>query len=150
MDSPGYLLFDFDNHYYEPEDAFTRHGDESVKRYVRWLSEGKKKHIVFGSVIGTAIPNPTFDPIGKPGAYHQRLKELAEQGERGNLDIQSKYGELEPLPDHYGDRSARLQVMDEQGVEQAVFFPTLGVGIEGLNPDDVRMTYRSSMPSTSG
>ncbi len=142
MDSPGYLLFDFDNHYYEPEDAFTRHGDESVKRYVRWLSEGKKKHIVFGSVIGTAIPNPTFDPIGKPGAYHQRLKELAKQGERGNLDIQSKYGELEPLPDHYGDRSARLQVMDEQGVEQAVFFPTLGVGIEGLNPDDVRMTYQ--------
>jgi predicted TIM-barrel fold metal-dependent hydrolase len=142
VDAPGYLLYDFDNHYYEPEDAFTRHGDESVKRYVRWLSEGKKKHIAFGNVIGTAIPNPTFNPIGKPGAYHERLKELAELGERRNVDIQSKYGELEPLPDHYRDREARLLVMDEQGVERAVFFPTLGVGIEGLNPDDVRMTYK--------
>ena len=32
--------------------------------------------------------------------------------------------------------------MDEQGVERAVFFPTLGVGIDGLNADDVRMTYK--------
>jgi predicted TIM-barrel fold metal-dependent hydrolase len=142
MDLPEYQLFDFDNHYYEPEDAFTRHGDEAVKRYVRWLSEGKKKHIVFGSVIGTAIPNPTFNPIGKPGAYHRRLQELADQGERRNVDIQSSYGELEPLPEHYHNRDARLVVMDGQGVEQAVFFPTLGVGIEGLNPGDVHMTYK--------
>jgi predicted TIM-barrel fold metal-dependent hydrolase len=142
MTVTDYRLFDFDNHYYEPEDAFTRHGDEEVKRYVRWLSEGKKKHLVFGNVMGTAIPNPTFNPIGKPGAYHQRLKELAEKGDRRNIDVQSKYGELEPLPDHYRDREARLCVMDEQGVERAVFFPTLGVGIEGLNPSDIRMTYK--------
>jgi hypothetical protein len=94
---------------------------------VRWLSEGKRKHLVFGNVMGTAIPNPTFNPIGKPGAYHRRLKELAKRGYRRNVDVQSKYGELEPLPDHYRDRNARLRVMDEQGVERAVFFPTLGV-----------------------
>src|SRR5262249_12993358 len=130
------------NHYYEPEDAFTRHGDQSVKRFVRWLSEGKRKHIVFGNVMGTAIPNPTFNPIGKPGAYHRRLRELADQGERRNVDIQSSYGELESLPDHYRDRNARLRTMDEQDVERAVFFPTLGVGIEGLNPDNIAMTYK--------
>ncbi len=54
----------------------------------------------------------------------------------------SKFGELEPLPDHYHDRDARLRTMDEQGVERAVFFPTLGVGIDGLNADNVRMTYK--------
>ena len=43
-----YMLFDADNHYYEAEDAFTRYGDEDVKRYVRWVSEGKRRHIVFG------------------------------------------------------------------------------------------------------
>src|SRR5262249_55607982 len=37
-------LFDSDNHYYEPEDCFTRYGDETVKRYVTWVSEGKKRH----------------------------------------------------------------------------------------------------------
>ena len=33
-----FKLFDADNHYYEAEDAFTRYGDERVKRYVRWVS----------------------------------------------------------------------------------------------------------------
>ena len=34
-----YMYVDADNHYYEAEDAFIRHGDEDVKRYVRWVSE---------------------------------------------------------------------------------------------------------------
>ena len=46
-----YMYVDADNHYYEAEDAFTRHGDESVKRYVRWVNEGKRRHMVFGDQI---------------------------------------------------------------------------------------------------
>ena len=140
MDSLGYRLVDFDNHYYEPEDAFTRHGDDEVRRFVRWVSQGKKRHFVFGDVMAAAIPNPTFNPIGRPGAYHQRLKELSESGAGRNVHPMERYGELEPLPDQYHDRDARLRVMDAQGVERAVFFPTLGVGIDGLNADNVRMT----------
>lgn len=138
-----YLLIDGDNHYYEPADAFTRHGDDEVKSFVRWVSEGKKKQIMFGTVQATAIPNPTFNPITKPGSNHQRLKELAEGGIR-NLPIGDKrqYGELEPLPAHYQNRDARLMVMDDQRVEKAIFYPTLGVGIEGLNPNRVSLTYK--------
>ena len=142
MAALDYRLVDFDNHYYEPEDAFTRHGDDEVKRFVRWVSEGKKRHVLFGNVKAAAIPNPTFNPIGKPGAYHRRLKELAESGESRNVHPMDRFGELEPLPDQYRDRDARLRTMDEQGVERAVFFPTLGVGIDGLNADNVQMTYK--------
>jgi predicted TIM-barrel fold metal-dependent hydrolase len=142
MTSLDYRLVDFDNHYYEAEDAFTRHGDDEVKRFVRWISEGKKRRLVFGNVVAAAIPNPTFNPIGKPGSYHARLKELAEHGEGRNVHPMEKFGELEPLPDQYRNRDVRLRVMDEQGVERAVFFPTLGVGIDGLNARNVRMTYR--------
>jgi len=142
MASLDYPLVDFDNHYYEPEDAFTRHGDDEVQRFVRWVSEGKKRHLLFGNVRAAAIPNPTFNPIGKPGAYHRRLKELKDSGEARNLLPMDRFGELEPLPDQYRDRDARLRTMDEQGVERAVFFPTLGVGIDGLNADNVRMTYK--------
>jgi len=142
MPDLDYQLFDFDNHYYEAEDAFTRHGDEAVKGYVHWVAEGKKRRIMFGPSLHTAIPNPTFNPIGKPGAYHKRLKELAERGERANFDVQSSYSELEALPEHYQNRDSRLHVMDDQGVERAVFFPTLGVGVDGLNPTDVAMTYK--------
>ena len=78
-----YELIDADNHYYEAEDAFTRYGDDEVKRFVRWVSEGKRRHLLFGNVVQTMVPNPTFNPITKPGAFHERLKELAEGGERG-------------------------------------------------------------------
>src|SRR5206468_2187665 len=37
---------------------------------------------------------------------------------------------------------ARLSVMEEQGLEKAWLFPTLAVGIEGLNPDKVALTYK--------
>ncbi|MBW8825701.1 MAG: amidohydrolase [Acidobacteria bacterium] len=143
MPDLDYQLVDFDNHYYEAEDAFTRHGDESVKQFVHWVAEGKKRRIMFGTQLHTAIPNPTFNPVGKPGAFHIRLKELAQGGERANFGTQSSFGtELEPLPDHYHQRDARLHVMDEQGVERAVFFPTLAVGVDGLNPTHIDMTYK--------
>jgi predicted TIM-barrel fold metal-dependent hydrolase len=137
-------IVDFDNHYYEAEDAFTRFGDDEVKHFVRWLSAGKRKHIVFGTAMATAIPNPTFDPIAKPGALHRSLKERAAEGDWSNLSDTDprKYGELERLPACYRDRDARLAVMTEQGVTKAVMFPTLGVGIEGLNAEDARMTYK--------
>ena len=138
-----YQLIDADNHYYEPEDCFTRYGDDEVKRFVTWVSEGKKRHLLFGNVRQTMVPNPTFDPITKPGVMHARLKELAEGGERRNLEIgDSRRYVLEPLPSHYRDREARLAVMDEQGVEKVWMFPTLAVGVEGLNPDNLDLTYK--------
>ena len=139
-----YGLVDADNHYYESEDAFTRHGDDEVRRFVRWLSEGKRRRLLFGDVMQTMVPNPTFDPITRPGAFHRRLKDLSGGGERAAVDQGSaaSYGQLEPLPSYYRDRDARLAVMDEQGVERALLFPTLAVGVEGLNPQDPRMTYK--------
>ena len=40
------------------------------------------------------------------------------------------FGDLEPIRPEYRNRDARLQVMDEQGIESVWLFPTLGVGIE--------------------
>lgn len=137
-----YQLIDADNHYYEAPDCFTRHGDDDVKRFVRWVSEGKRQHLLFGDVRQTMVPNPTFNPIVKPGVLHERLKQLAEGADRDGPFHIWRQGGLEPLPSHYQDRDARLAVMDEQGLEQAWMFPTLAVGIEGLNPQDVRMTYK--------
>ena len=147
-----YRLIDADNHYYESEDAFTRHGDEEVKRFVRWLSEGKRRHIVFGNNISTSLPNPTFDPIAKPGCFHKRLQELESgTGDRVlSTTDRARYGDLEPIPLHYRDKDARLSVMDDQGVDKAILFPTLGVGVEFLGKDDAckyiyMLTYKSNI-----
>lgn len=137
-------MFDADNHYYEAEDAFTRHGDAAVKGYVRWVSNGHRRYIMFGPRMATSLPNPTFDPIAKPGVFHDRLIEL-ESG-NGNRALsraaKQRYGELEPIAPAYRDRDVRLRMMDEQGVDRCLLFPTLGVGVEGLMSHDVEMAYK--------
>ena len=134
-------MFDADNHYYEAEDAFIRHGDAQVKSYVRWVTAGQRRHLMFGSTVAP-LPNPTFDPIAKPGVFHDRLIELESGANRAlaRMDKQ-RYGELEPISPAYRDRDVRLSVMDEQGVDRCLLFPTLGVGVEGLMSRDVEMAY---------
>lgn len=133
-----FQIFDADNHYYETPDAFTRYGDEKVRRHVRWMAEGRRQHLFFGQRLSTGVPNPTFNPIARPGAFHEHLKRL-EKGER--LPYKARYGELEPLPPVYQDRGLRLQTMDRQGVEKILLFPTLGQCVEHLMHDDVEMMY---------
>jgi predicted TIM-barrel fold metal-dependent hydrolase len=138
-------MFDADNHYYEAEDAFTRHGDSSVKGFVRWVTNGSHRHLMFGSTIAP-LPNPVFDPIAKPGVFHDRLIDLESGSAPRALSRMDKkrYGELEPLADNpaYQDRDARLSVMDEQGIERCLLFPTLGVGVEGLMANNVAMAHK--------
>ncbi|HXY94113.1 MAG TPA: amidohydrolase family protein, partial [Acidimicrobiia bacterium] len=139
-----YRFFDSDNHYYEAEDCFTRHGDERVKRYVTWVSEGKKRHLLFGQVRTNdvrnprSVMNPTFSRVARPGAFHESLKAL-EQGARRAAAFD--YGELDELPSVYRDRHDRLHAMDEQGVERILLFPTLGLTVEGYMADDAELMY---------
>ena len=46
------------------------------------------------------MPNPTFNPIAKPGAFHARLKELQEgKGDAHLSDFAPvAYGQLESAP----------------------------------------------------
>jgi predicted TIM-barrel fold metal-dependent hydrolase len=140
-----YQLVDADNHYYEAEDAFTRYGDESVKRYVKWMQDGKRKHLFFGDKLSNTPPNPTFDPIARPGAFHARLKELEDgKGRDAGWEFaKSRYGQLVPLPPEYRHKEERLAVLDEQNVQACFLFPTLGDCVEGLMMDDPTMGHKA-------
>jgi predicted TIM-barrel fold metal-dependent hydrolase len=136
-----YLYFDADNHYYETEDAFTRYASDAMRsrRFVRWLTEsdGKRRRLFFGGREVNVIGNPTFNPVAKPGAFHQTLKSL----EAGFTRNAASYGELQPIDPAYRDRDARLATMDRQNVEKTFLFPTLGVTVEGFINDDCDMLY---------
>jgi predicted TIM-barrel fold metal-dependent hydrolase len=122
-----YLTFDADNHYYEATDAYTRHIDPAMaKRAMQWaVIDGRQRLLVRGA-INRFIPNPTFDPVAKPGS----LDEYFRGRNPANQDIRALFGELEPIRPEYRDRDARLAVMDTQGLEGCFLFPTLGVGME--------------------
>ena len=55
---------------------------------------------------------------------------------------------LEPMQPAYQNRDARLAMMDEQGVEAAILFPTLGVCVEHFMKDDVDQMY-ANVPTDS-
>ena len=116
-------MFDADNHYYEAIDAFTRYLDPRLgRRIIQWAEIDGRKYHVIGGKVNHAVVNPTFDPIAKAGAMSEYF--------RGNPSGRSPMEflrEREPIRPEYRDRDARLQVMDEQGVDKIWLFPTLGV-----------------------
>ena len=125
----GFEFFDCDNHYYEARDAFTRHLDpEFRKRAMQWAEVDGKTRLLVGGRINRFIPSPTWDPVSKPGALDEYFRGRNPKG----ADSPELFGELDALADHpeYQDRDARLALMDRQGMEGAIFLPTLGVGME--------------------
>jgi predicted TIM-barrel fold metal-dependent hydrolase len=136
MHDLGFRPFDADNHYYEAQDAFTRHIDPSMrKRCMQWAEVDGKRRLLVGGKINRFIPNPTFDPIAKPGS----LEEYFRGKNEGGLDMKTMFGDLEPLAEHpgYTDRDARVRLLDEQGMDGALLFPTLAVGMQEALKRDV-------------
>jgi predicted TIM-barrel fold metal-dependent hydrolase len=125
-------IFDFDNHYYEAEDAFTRYQDKRLRsRGVRWAEIDGRRRLVIGGRVNAYVANPTFDPVAKPGSLFEWYRGNPEQ-----KTIVEAFGELEPIRPEYRDPAARLAVMDSQEVGATLLFPTLGVGVEDALRDD--------------
>ncbi|MEM7409779.1 MAG: amidohydrolase family protein [Myxococcota bacterium] len=133
-----YAIFDADNHYYEAEDAFTRHIDPKMRRRcLDWAEVNGRKSLLVAGKVNRFIPNPTFDPVAKPGCLDQYYRGKNPEG----LTIREAFGELEPIRPEYRDRDLRLSVMTDQNVEKAIYFPTLGVGMEEALRDDTEAVH---------
>ena len=64
-------IFDFDNHYYETEDAFTRHQAKAFRtRGIRWAEIDGRRRLLVGGKLNSYVANPTFDPVAKPGSLY--------------------------------------------------------------------------------
>ncbi len=128
-----YGVFDADNHYYEATDAYTRHIDPKLaKRTMQWAEVDGRTRLLVGGKVNRFIPNPLFDPVAKPGS----LDEYFRGRNPGAKDMRALFGDLEQIRPEYRDRDARLRVMDEQGLDGCLLFPTLGVGMEESLADD--------------
>ncbi len=130
---------DADNHYYETLDAFTRHLDKRFKhRGVRAVRDGSHVEILIAGKLNQFIPNPTFDPVIVPGCLDLQFRGQIPEG----VDP-STLTQVEPISPAYRDRDARLAKMDEQGLDAALLFPTLGCGVEQALRFDVPATMAS-------
>src|SRR3978361_2243664 len=123
---PDYPIFDADNHFYETKDAFTRYLPKEYAGAVKYVEiEGRTKIAIRGQ-ISEYIPNPTFDVVARPGAQEDYFR-------LGNPDGKSRreiFGEPIRALSAFRNPADRLALMDEQGLDRALMFPTLASLVE--------------------
>jgi predicted TIM-barrel fold metal-dependent hydrolase len=133
-----YLLFDADNHYYEPRDAFTRYIEPSLRDkavHTRVDDDGRES-VYVGDRPFTFLEHRNFDTVVPPGALRRMLLAM----KSGSADVRGT-DVTEPMRDEYVRRDARLAVMDRQGIESTFLFPTLAVCVEAFMMDDLEQLY---------
>ena len=124
-------VYDADNHFYEPEDAITRHLPEKWRNDFQFVTVDGRKKLAIGGKISNYIPNPTFERVAAPGAH---LKYYRAQNPEG-LSLREITGKSIVPPPSYRYGKDRVAVLDQHHVQAALFFPTLFSAIEN------RMSY---------
>ena len=100
---------------------------------MQWGQVDGRKTLLVGGKINRFIPNPTFDPVAKPGCLDAVLP--GQEPERP-VDARAVRRSSSRSAARYRERDERSKVMDEQGIERAFLFPTLGVGMEEALRED--------------
>ncbi len=135
-----YRIHDADNHYYEPDDCFTRHIEAPFKQRTVWIDRQQNGpgRMYVGDERCHFFSVGAADSIGAPGIMKAFLRGDTEDG--GSPSLQPING-LE-IPE-FVSRSARLARMDAQRVEACLMLPTAGVGVETQLREHSEVLYPS-------
>ena len=129
-------VFDADNHLYETREALTKHLPAQYKGAIDYVEVRGRTKIVIRGQISEYIPNPTFDVVARPGSMEDYYR-------HGNPDGKNRreiFGEPIKSTDAFREPVARLALMDEQGLDRTLMFPTLASLIEERMREDPDMT----------
>src|SRR4026207_613788 len=133
MVTPRFGIFDADHHYYEPRDASSR---RLAARYadgaVKVTTDPSGKDAIFVAGQKHHFTPPTFEVVPPPGHLKEMLRS---QGEGTAASF------LKPMRREYQGRAARLSVMDEQGIESILLFPTYAVTVEHAMRGDSEASF---------
>jgi predicted TIM-barrel fold metal-dependent hydrolase len=128
-------VFDADNHLYETRDSLTKFLPDRFKSAVDYVEVHGRTKIVVRGTISEYIPNPTFDVVARPGAQEDYFR-------HGNPEGKSRreiFGEPMRSIAAFREPAPRIELMDEQGLDRALMFPTLASLIEERMRDDPDM-----------
>lgn len=120
-------MHDADNHYYEPDDCFTRHIEPEFKDRTVWHDRkepGKPARMYIGDERCKFFSVGSGDSVGPPGMMKNFLRGTSDEGGSPSLNPINALA----VPE-YTSRTARLSKMDAQAVEKALLLPTTGVGV---------------------
>ena len=123
-----YRIHDADQHYYEPDDCYSRHIEAPFKDKTMWIDRsnpGTPGRMYIGEDRCQFFSVGAGDSIGAPGMMKAFLQGTSEQGGSPSLNPINGLAVQE-----FVDAKARIGRMDEQNVESCLMLPTTGVGIE--------------------
>lgn len=140
IDIMGYRAIDADGHYYEPHDAFTRHLEQRFSNRalnVRVDERDGLGRLYYGDKKLGMMKVTQTDYTGAPGSRADFFQ--------GLIDDEEGWHQSEVISAHdhpaMMNRQARLDLMDRQGIEATLLFPTVGVAVEHEMHDDVEALY---------
>jgi predicted TIM-barrel fold metal-dependent hydrolase len=143
MTSLGYRVFDADSHYYEPPELFEQYIDPAFRdRTYRLVKNADGSETVYfngqpyGHVQGLGLKRRV-----RPGGLREALRrapdsyDSADEPERpfgwGNTEGEELYA---------ADPDARLALMDHQGIEATLIFPSASTSTQNRMFDDPALT----------
>jgi predicted TIM-barrel fold metal-dependent hydrolase len=127
MHTLGYRINDADNHYYEPDDCFTRHIESQFRDRTVWIDrhQAGPSRMYIGTERCHFFSVGAGDSVGPPGIMKAFLRGESDEGGSPSLSPINALA----VPE-FVDRTARLAKMDAQDVEACLMLPTTGVGVE--------------------
>jgi predicted TIM-barrel fold metal-dependent hydrolase len=125
-------IFDADTHMYETPDALTKYLPEKYQKAVQFVQVGRRTRIAIRNKITEYIPNPTFDKVAAPGAHE---KFYAGQNSEG-LSLREMQGKAIEAQPAFRRPEPRIEAIDEQGVAEALVYPTLANLVEHSAAED--------------
>jgi len=135
-------VFDADNHFYETTDAFTRYLPSEYSEIIKYVEVKGRTKLAIKNRITEYIPNPTFNVVAPPGADELKYK-------LQNPDSVTRPGDkpLEPpprsikAPAAFFEPEARIELLNELGIDRALMWPTLASVLEERLADDPVATH---------
>ena len=126
-----YPVFDADNHFYDAEDVITRHLEQQYvdagKVAVDYRPDTVERH-------RKKMQEELGNAFGVPGSHTYKANPLRIADAEEREKVVQSFRLMAPA---FQSRENRLEVMDVQGLEAAIMFPSgVGVSVEGEFLDD--------------
>ncbi|HXQ21791.1 MAG TPA: amidohydrolase family protein [Candidatus Acidoferrales bacterium] len=135
-----YRINDADNHYYEPDDCFTRHIESRYKDKTVWIDRrgSGPSRMYIGGARCHFFSVGAGDSVGPPGIMKAFLRGDSDAGGSPSLSPINALA----VPE-FVDKTARLAKMDAQSVDACLMLPTTGVGVEPQLRETPELLYPS-------